>query len=252
MKTLLVAQQKGGVGKTATAAHIIWHAAEQGLRVLVLDLDTGNLSRTLSAWHSGLVASQLFVEQTDTWPAGKGADIAVTVIAADKALANLAYMPLDRAIENFRVNLVQLAGQGFDVCVIDTPPSMGVALAAALHAADAVITPLEVEDYSVQGIQDMIVAIVNARKRNPALQFLGLVPSRVDGRNPRQMRNLQQLQAQQAQLLSPVVIGLRSAVADALASGMPVWKIRKTTARIAGAEMRALGAYALDKMGVSK
>lgn len=44
MKTVVVAQNKGGVGKTAAAAHIAFHAAECGLRVLVVDLDTGNLS----------------------------------------------------------------------------------------------------------------------------------------------------------------------------------------------------------------
>lgn len=254
MKTIVVAQGKGGVGKTACAAHIAYYGREAGLRVLAIDLDTGNLSKTLAKHTGGMVASELFEDgRTSPCLAAKHpatADDAIQVIAADGLLANLVYLPLDKAIANFVSNLSSFESD-YDLCVIDTAPGLGIALAAALHAADAVISPVEMEAYSIEGIKFMMRTIVSAKQRNPKLAFLGIVPSRVDRRNPRQVKNLNQVQEAQAGLLVPLVIGLRSSVAEALSKGIPVWKLRKTTARQAGAEMRALGDYVLTKMGVS-
>ena len=106
------------------------------------------------------------------------------------------------------------------------------------------------EEYSIEGIKKMMRVILNARQHNAKLQFLGLVPSMVDRRNPRQVRHLEEVRAAHEKLLAPVAIGLRSSVAEALASGEPVWKSKKTSARAAGAEMRALGQYIRTKMGV--
>lgn len=252
MKTLVIAQGKGGVGKTACAAHVAFYAKELGLRVLVVDLDTGNLSKTLADTVVGLPASSLFGKALPKGLAAKRtANDAgqLDLIAADARLANLAYLPLDEALVRFTTNLHQLA-TGYDLCVIDTAPGLGIALAAALHAADAVMSPVEMEVYSIEGIKAMMRTILNARARNTKLSFLGLLPSRVDRRNPRQVRNLVQVQNAPGLAVVPLVIGLRSSVAEALAEGMPVWKLRKTSARAAGAEMRALGEYVINKMGV--
>ena len=61
MKTLVVANQKGGVGKTSTLVHLAFDFLERGLKVVVIDLDTqANASYTLQSFRSGLVASELF------------------------------------------------------------------------------------------------------------------------------------------------------------------------------------------------
>ncbi len=60
MKTLVTANQKGGVGKTATLVHLAFDFAERGLRVVVVDLDTqANASYTLGAYKCGITASTL-------------------------------------------------------------------------------------------------------------------------------------------------------------------------------------------------
>ena len=84
------------------------------------------------------------------------------------------------------------------------------------------------------------------------LQFLGMVPSKVDARNPRHVRHQVELQAAYPKLMAPASIGLRSSIADALASGVPVWKIRKTAARKATHEVRALAAYVFEKMEIAQ
>ena len=214
---------------------------------MVVDLDSGDISKTMARFKLEIPASALFLDSTPVAPTH---DSSISLIAADQLLANLIYMPLETALRNFRVNLSAFAEQGYDLCVIDTAPGVSIALAAALHAADAVISPVEMEEYSIEGIKKMMRVILNARQRNPRLQFLGLLPSMVDRRNPRQVRHLAEVRATHEKLLAPVTIGLRSSVAEAQSIGEPVWKSKKTTARAAGAEMRALGQYIRAKMGV--
>lgn len=253
MKTLVVAQGKGGVGKTASAAHVAFYAREAGLRVLVIDLDTGDLSKTLAQYRLDEVASALFTEKGVACLAAKQDDEqgCLALLPADNLLANLVFLPLEQAQEQFALNMARLSDR-FDLCVIDTAPGLGIAKAAALHVADAVISPVEMEVYSIEGIKHTMITVLNARKRNPKLSFLGILPSRVDTRSPRQMSNLSQVREAHGSLLAPLMIGLRSSVAEALAHGVPVWKLRKTSARAAGAEMRALGSYVLSKVGVSQ
>jgi len=249
MKIAVVAQNKGGVGKTADAVHIAFHAAEQGLKTLVVDLDTGNLSKTMRQYRLEVPTSALFLDEVPVVPEAKGP---ISLLHADRLLANVIYMPFERALRNFPVNLREFEKRGFDLCVIDTPASIGIATITALRTADAVISPVEMEDYSIEGIKDMMRVIVGAKQHNPKLHFLGIVPNRVDRRNPRQVKHLAEVQAAHGKLLAPVVVGLRTSVAEALAAGEPVWKSRKTTARAAGAEMRALGNHVLRTMGVAK
>ena len=259
MKTLVVANQKGGVGKTSTLVHLAFDFLEQGLKVVVIDLDTqGNASYTLQSFRSGLVASELFTDvPTGSWPQ-TAIDVTapnsprMTLIASDVGLANLEKMSLPEAGAKFRDAIKALDAQSFDACLIDTAPSLGVCMAAALLAADYVLSPIELEAYSIQGIKQMVTTIAHLRKANPKLQFLGMVPSKVDGRNPRHARHLEELERAYPQLMIPTGVGLRSSIADALASRMPVWTIKKTAARKATQEIRALAAHVFEKMEITE
>lgn len=250
MKTLVTANQKGGVGKTSTLVHLAFDFSERGLKVAVIDLDTqANASYTLQAFQSGLVASGLFdggAVELDT-PESR---THMALIESDAALANMEKMTLGQAGQNFQAAIEALDAHGFDVCLIDTAPSLGVSMAAALLVADYVLSPVELEAYSIQGIKKMVTTIANVRKANPKLQFLGMVPSKVDARNPRHGRHLEELKRAYPQLMILAGVGLRSSIADALASGVPVWKIKKTAARKAAKEIRALADHVFTKMEI--
>ena len=259
MKTLVVANQKGGVGKTSTLVHLAFDFLEQGLKVVVIDLDTqANASYTLQSYRSGVVASELFANlPTGSWPQ-TAIDLTapnsprMTLIASDVGLANLEKMSLPEAGAKFRDAIKALDAQSFDACLIDTAPSLGVGMAAALLAADYVLSPIELEAYSIQGIKQMVTTIAHLRKANPKLKFLGMVPSKVDARNPRHARHLEELERAYPQLMIPTGVGLRSSIADALASRVPVWKIKKTAARKATLEIRALAAHVFEKMEITQ
>ncbi len=259
MKTLVVANQKGGVGKTSTLVHLAFDFLEQGLKVVVIDLDTqANASYTLQSYRSGVVASELFADlPTGSWPQ-TAIDLTapnsprMTLIASDVGLANLEKMSLPEAGAKFRDAIKALDAQSFDACLIDTAPSLGVGMAAALLAADYVLSPIELEAYSIQGIKQMVTTIAHLRKANPKLKFLGMVPSKVDARNPRHARHMEELERAYPQLMTPTGVGLRSSIADALASRVPVWKIKKTAARKATLEIRALAAHVFEKMEITQ
>lgn len=254
MKTMVVAQQKGGVGKTSSLVHIAFDFLERGLRVAVIDLDTqGNASFTLQDFRSGYLASQMFDKDGDhlrNWFVDLPDEPLMRLIESDAVLANMEKRSLTAAAAVFKENIQALADCGFDVVLIDTAPALGVSLAAALYAADSVLSPIELEAYSIQGIKKMLTTVANVRKLNTKLKFLGMVPSKVDARNPRHVRHLHELRTAYPQLMIPAAIGLRSSIADALASGIPVWKIKKTAARKATQEVRALAAYVFEKMEI--
>ncbi len=250
MKTLVTANQKGGVGKTSTLVHLAFDFVERGLRVVVIDIDTqANASYTLQNFKADCLASDLF---SQNGPASKSRFASLSgnpvLIGSGALLADLERKTLTEVAPIFKSNLEALSDCGFDMCLIDTPPSLGVGLAAALFAADFVLSPIELEVYSIQGIKLMVTTISNMRKANPKLKFLGMVPSKVDARNPRHGQHLKVLHTAYKDLMIPTVVGLRSSIADALATGVPVWKIKKTAARKATKEVRALASYVYQQM----
>lgn len=252
MKTLVTANQKGGVGKTSSVIHLAFDAAERGKKVAVIDLDTqANASFTLREYACGVTASELFKAGDPKIAAPDGEGGSITLIEADNGLAGLESEKIAVAAKYFNQNIKAVAEGGFDVCLVDTAPALGVRMAAALLAADYVISPIELETYSLQGIKQMVTTVSNLRRSNPRLEFLGMVASKVDSRNPRHVRHQAELKEAYPKMMVPVSIGLRSSVADAVATRVPVWKIKKTAARKAAKEMRALAEYVFTKMEIA-
>lgn len=246
MKKLVIANQKGGVGKTAFLVHLAWYLAEEGKKVLVVDLDTqGNASFTLSKFKSTAFSSSLF-ESAEIGPIQIKDNI--SLIESDAKLANIEKITINQAATNFKKHLATFEDE-YDYCLIDTAPSFGVLLATALIATNFVVSPIELETYSIQGIRKMITTISNLKTANPNLKFLGMLPSKVDNRNIRHKKNKEALIKAYANLIIPYPISLRSSVADALASSLPVWKNKKSSARLASKEIKAVAEYLTEQMG---
>lgn len=247
MKICAAVQQKGGVGKSNCIVHLAHDAAERGLKVLVIDLDTqGNASFTLQKYQSGIVASSLFTGPVTVTP-----NQDITLLSGDPKLADIENMAISDAGEVFKNNIDNLASQ-FDLCLIDTAPALGVRMAAALYVSGYVFSPIEMEVYSILGVGLMNKTIANMKQVNPGLKFLGLIPSRYNSRNPRQVENLQNLTAKNPGLVAPVSIGERSSIGEALHFQMPVWQVRKTAARKAATEVRAFAQYVFTKMEIAQ
>jgi chromosome partitioning protein len=249
MKTLVIANQKGGVGKTTLLVHMAYYAAEAGNRVLVIDLDPqGNSSSSLEMFASGIVASALF--ETKPLALRVEAQPNITLIGADSALVDLDRATLDVA-RTFGNQVRHLEDSGsFDLCLIDTAPALGLRMVAAITSANYVVSPIELHAYSIDGIAAMLKTIYGIRgKLNPGLQFIGMLPSRVNAHSPAQKANLVALLKRHPDLVVRKAITLRTSIGEAASEKKPVWSLRKTSAREAGQEVKAALAHIIERMG---
>jgi chromosome partitioning protein len=243
MKTLVLANRKGGVGTTATSCQFAFYLVHRGLRVLLADFDhQGNSSRCLA--RSGLSStapfssSMLLAGQAGASDALPSASL--VVVPADDDLSTLERQP-DRhnAFVNVLHDFLASVASQFDVCVIDTNPNPDIRYAAALLSANYLLSPIELKQEAIDGIGALLhhgrygVQRVK-RALNPGLDFIGILPTMVEA-NAFQRANLQQLVMAYPSLLIPVhrdgVAGYafvpnRTAVAEAQAAGVPLWQLR--------------------------
>lgn len=255
MKTLANAIQKGGQGKTFATCHLAFDGAARGLRVVVIDLDPqGNASFTLEAHESGLSSSQLFTADEAVISAtfAERDNSGISLICKDDGLANVEKMKVEDAVKALRAKVEQLS-EYFDLCLIDTPPFISNLMVSALFTSDFVMSPVEPEPYSIQGMQKMVAVIQHVRSRgNPNLQFLGMLPNRVDTRNARQLDNLASMRAAFKDLVMPFDCRQRGSIGEALGDQKPVWQVKKTAARAAAKEVRVMTQYVFEKMEVAQ
>jgi len=233
MRTLTVMNEKGGVGKTTIAAHAAWYFAEK-YRTLVLDLDQqGNLTTTLGAYVGTTESVRLFTEVTRVPPSGH-----LTATRSTRTLQEVE--GADRScIVTFRDSLVAMSDD-YDICIIDTPPALTNRTYGALLASDAVIAPIGINDYSIQGVAELLRAIrgVSTFYKRAEPKFLGLLPSIYDSKSPRERAMIESLIEQVGKLVFPAVVTKRDAYATAATTGEPVWHARTRGARDAGREIR--------------
>jgi len=238
MKTLGVNNQKGGVGKTTLAVHLAWFMAEAGRRVLVVDVDAqGNATDTLKHYAGSTSAADLFMPAARIVPSGSNG---ITLAAADSSLTDV-----DRgsaaAVMTLQQNLVA-AAELFDICVIDTPPSLGLRSVACLVAASHVLAPIYLEDYSVKGVKGLLQTVIGVQRRygREGMTFLGLLPSNFNTKSPRQRTHLEQLLREAGKYVFPGQIVARDGYAEAVAERVPVWTLKRRSAQEAGREIRAV------------
>jgi chromosome partitioning protein len=207
---LVIGNQKGGVGKTTTAANLADAAAERGARVLLVDLDQqGNATSltdaqprvvddALGAKRSALSVSDVLAatlkDERDTpqpglmfqvaVPAGEHWSPRLQVAPANQDLARRA-LELFQGSEKRLALALQVDGEDpVDLVVIDCGPTLDSLFVAALHAADAVVVVAEPADNSLEGIPRTLSAIAHvADDRAGRPQVLGILPTSVAREN---------------------------------------------------------------------
>jgi chromosome partitioning protein len=253
MKTLVLCNQKGGVGKSAVATLLAHHLAQRGQRVLAIDLDhQGNFTKPLRlsgrAAVSAFSADALMTGAASTLPAVPTHPM--VLIPADRALLGLERQPTLHTpfARHFR-SFLQTVDAAFDVCVVDTNPNPDIRVIAALASADFVLSPMQLNQEAMDGVSGLLNHDrVGLRKikavLNPKLVLIGLLPTLVEP-TPFQKANFVQV----VQSYHPLMIRIgdgpgafasipkRSCIAEAQAEGAVLWEMKKTAARDAWREI---------------
>ncbi|MBO4693680.1 MAG: ParA family protein [Clostridia bacterium] len=188
MQIVTVAIQKGGTGKTTTAATLAQAAAYKNKKVLAIDLDPqGNLSFCLGATGQARFTSY------DLITASAAPRILKTPCGADLIpsaweLSNLksekgSARRLQTAIKNY-------FSKGYDFIIIDTPPTAGELQYNALQASTDLIIPLAADIYNLQSLYQITAAARQIQQSNKSLRIAGIVITKADTRSTiaRQMR----------------------------------------------------------------
>ena len=177
-----IINQKGGVGKSTTAAALAAGLRLKGRKTLLIDLDAQqNLTYTAAAKESPAILEALT----------EGADIRRAIqdtpqgaiIAGCKALSGAeAYLTQTGKEYHLKIALKGIKND-FDEIIIDTPPALGILTINALTAADRVIIPAQADVYSLQGIAQLRDTLAAVKKHtNPGLIVSGILLTRYNAR----------------------------------------------------------------------
>src|SRR5947207_8298889 len=184
-RVISFANQKGGVAKTTTTLNLGVAFAEQGLKVLCVDMDPqGNLTMS-QGLNPDSIDRSMFDVLVHRLPIGnviehKEIDLAVSSI--DLAGAELALSSMigrERALEK----ALAAVKENYDYILIDTPPSLGLLTINALVASDHVIVPVQCEYLSLRGLVQLENTLAMIRENlNPNVAIMGILPTMFDRR----------------------------------------------------------------------
>lgn len=201
--TFVVANQKGGIGKTTTATTLSGILAKRG-KTLLIDADPqGNSTDTYQAQIKDEATLYDVMVDSDRLPLAEAVQHRENgdIVASDPLLSKAEKM-LEGNVEGlYRLKDAVEELDGYDYIVIDTAPSLNVILYNCLIAADQVIIPVTADAYSMQGLQQLYNTICAVQKRqNPALSIAGLLLVKYSGRSNLEKRVQSQLEEQAASM----------------------------------------------------
>lgn len=229
-RVVVVAQGKGGVGKTSLTANVAGLAALAGHRVLAVDLDQqGNLARDLGYKPAdGELLLQAFIAGQPV-PVVRDIRPRLDVVPGGPAVGDLLGIAFARSgrggkdlADVLYASLAPVVGE-YDLVLVDTPPGERLLVEAALAVASYVVVPTRPDEGSLDGLERVAERCTAARSRNPDLAMLGVCLFGVGARSRR------------------LTDGAREAVAELLGGSAPVFHAQVRHLESAAVDARRQG-----------
>ncbi len=226
-----VANQKGGVGKTTTAVTLAGLAAEQGKRVLMLDLDPHGSLTSYFGENSDTCtpSSYTLFELNKKLTLGQVNDVVhrtqyegLSFIPASTALATLERQAIGKDGLGLVVSkTAELVKNTYDVMIVDSPPILGVLMINALAACQRLIIPVQTEYLAIKGLERMIHTLqMLGRSRKRALEYT-IVPTMYDRRTHASVASLRSIKNEFSEHAWAGKIPIDTRLRDASKAGVP-------------------------------
>ncbi len=227
-RTIVVANQKGGVGKTTTTINLGAALAEKGKKVLVVDMDPqGNTT-------SGFGVEKDQLERT-IYELLLG-EISVEDCIIRNVLKNLSLIPSNINLSGAEIELVGIEDKenllknsliplkpDYDFILIDCPPSLNMLTINSFCAGDTVLVPIQCEYYALEGLTQLIHTIDLVKDRlNPELEIEGIVFTMFDARTKLSLQVVEDVKANLDQNIYKTIIPRNVRLAEAPSYGLPI------------------------------
>ena len=238
-RIIAIANQKGGVGKTTTSINLSACLAEEGMRVLVIDVDPqGNTTSGLGIDKNSLenTVYELLIGECD-----------LNDCIVPDVFENLDLLPANVNLSGAEIELIGIAKKeiilskhigkvkdNYDFIVIDCPPSLSMLTINAMTTADTVLVPIQCEYYALEGLSQLIHTINLVKQRlNPHLEIEGVVFTMYDARTNLSLEVVENVKNNLKQNIYKTIIPRNVRLAESPSHGMP---ITTYASRSAGAE----------------
>lgn len=238
-RAIVIANQKGGVGKTTTAINLSATLAEMEQKILVIDIDPqGNTSSGLGVEKDEventiyeLLLGETSIEECLQKEIIENLDIIssnINLAAAEIELTGFEEKEyiLKKALDQIR--------DRYDFIIIDCPPSLNTLTINAMCAANTVLVPIQCEYYALEGLSQLMNTVNLVKDRlNPELEIEGVVFTMYDARTNLSLQVVENVKNNLDQKIYKTIIPRNVRLAEAPSYGMP---ITKYDAKSTGAE----------------
>lgn len=230
MRIWAVANQKGGVGKTTSVVALGGLLAEQGKRVLVVDLDPHGSLTTWFGYDPDAIAHSVFdlFQHEGKVPEGLPAQL-----VTDTGCPNLSLLPASTALATLERKMVGVGGMGliisrslaqlwddFDYVILDNTPSLGVLMVNALAAAQHLIIPVQTEYLAIKGLERMLHTLQMIMRSQKNQLSYTIVPTLYDRRTQASVKSLNMLRKTYTESLWRFAIPVDTKFRDASQRGL--------------------------------
>ena len=227
-RTIVVANQKGGVGKTTTSINLSASLASLGKKVLVIDMDPqGNTT-------SGLGVEKDEVENT-VYELLLG-EKTIQECLQPEIFENLSILPANINLAGAEIELISAENKEYllkntldevkdqyDFIIIDCPPSLSMLTINAMTTADSVLVPIQCEYYALEGLSQLIHTVELVKERlNPVLEIEGVVFTMYDARTNLSLQVVENVKENLQQNIYKTIIPRNIRLAEAPSYGMPI------------------------------